>query len=106
MKHDIFDTHTGKVKLARTEAEEKRRSQRDTNGRDNDDQRLIDFCLECTKKKCYGDCTEFNLYKSIISRRKKCKYCGSYLLDHEPRELAVFCPTCNIIRPIEEIMEV
>lgn len=106
MKHDIFDTHTGKVKLARTGTEEKRRRHRDTFGRDNDDQRLIDFCLQCTKKKCNGNCYEYSLYESIINKRKKCKYCGSYLIDHNPKNLYVFCPTCNIIKPLEEIMEV
>ena len=71
MKHNIFDPHTGKVKLARTGTEEKSRTNRDDYGRDNDDQKLIDFCLQCKKEKCNGNCHEYKLYESIINNRKE-----------------------------------
>ena len=105
MSKNIFDKTTGKVKLSR-EPSTKLKPGREA-GDKLEDKRVVDFCLNCTKPTCkYGNCIELSIYKQILLGRKKCKYCGSYLIDHDPKILSVFCPTCNIIKPLEEIMEV
>ena len=38
----------------------------------NEDQRLVDKCLNCTNKKCNGDCLEFREFRrQLMAENKK-----------------------------------
>lgn len=41
-----------------------------------DDMAIVEFCLNCTKSKCYGTCEELKAHKRKIAKKEQSKTRG------------------------------